>query len=238
MRETYSERIRPTHNPRQTLDPRGRARLSSAAGELRGLFPCSVILFSLIWARTFFVKHRSKLNERQVISPESPTPGRSRHTSSCTCMCAFSYLPTPLRHMIDIYQLRISSAIDEARLDNSARSHMRTMPSTMFTLYGTRSRRPNDTDYSGSPRIWRTTPEARRSWIPWQLDSQLLDIISLASPIITSRIMLYNLHDHVRHVSRLWLGCQQRPRYAKQIWPWNVALGHLIVRCLSVCPRY
>lgn len=68
--------------------------------------------------------------------------------------------------------------------------------------------------------------QPRRSWIPWRLDSQLWDIF-LASPITTSRfIILYNLHSHVRHVPRLWLGRQQRPRYAKQIWPWNVALGH------------
>jgi hypothetical protein len=44
------------------------------------------------------------------------------------------------------------------------------------------------------------------------------------------RIILCNLHSHVRHVSKLWLCCQQLPRCAKQIWPLDVGLGHLIVR--------
>jgi hypothetical protein len=128
----------------------------------------------------------------------------------------------------------ISSAIDGVRLDNNfARSHIRIMP---LNEIHNRWKTVSAAKRLGLLRISKESGEQpRRSWMPWRWIVKSWTF--LAFPIITSRLLLRNLHSHVPHVSKLWLHCQRRPRYAKQIWPGDVGLGRLIVRGFPVCPR-
>jgi hypothetical protein len=129
----------------------------------------------------------------------------------------------------------ISSAIDEVRLGNNfARINIRIIPlDEIHNVWKTVS----TTRRLGLLRISKESGEQpRRSWMPWRWIVKSWTFF--AFPIITSRLLVCNLHSHVRHVSRLWLDCQRLPRYAKQIWPGDVGLGRLTVRWFPVCPRY